>query len=555
MNKEKFWLKSYPSNIPTEIEIASSSIDEEFEKSIEPFHHQTAFENFGQKISFAQWKNLSLSFASYLQNHCHLQKGDKIAVQIPNLLQTPIVIMGALKAGLTLVNLNPLYTSRETKEILQDAKPKAMIVFSASASRLEEILDDCPIPHIIVTEIGDLFPPLKRWLFYIVTHFVKKIIPAYRLSSAVRFNKALALGKKADFKKIALEKNDIAFLQYTGGTTGSPKGAILSHGNILSNLLQCKAWMSPYLNYGKEISITALPLYHIFALTVNLLLLPFYGSHSILITNPRDTKNFIRLLKKTKKFTVFVGVNSLFKLLLNQKDFHDLDFFTLKCCIAGGASVEKSVFDNWLKATKTPLIEGYGLTEASPVVSCNILDQPVSGSCGLPFPSTLVRIMDQKGRALSPGQAGELEVKGPQVMQGYWNKPDETKKVLDENGWLKTGDIAQINPNGWIHILDRKKDMILVSGFNVYPNEIESILSLHQKIKNSAVIGVPDSESGEAPKAFIVKQDSSLTKEEVQLYLKQNLTGYKIPKHIEFREELPHSHVGKVLRRKLQSPS
>lgn len=550
---EKFWHKNYPSNIPKEIKVKNHSIYAEFEEHTKTFGSKTAFENFEQKISFNDWRTLSSDFASYLQNHCHLKKGDRIAIQIPNLLQSPIVIMGALQAGLVVVNINPLYTAREMKEILKDAQVQAIVIFSHSAHNLEQIISNIPIPNIIVTDLGDLFSNFKRFLFFFITHYIKKMVPPFKLPASISLRKALKIGSNYTFKKVPIQKEDYAFLQYTGGTTGSPKGAILTQNNILSNLTQCRAWMVPYLKRGKEISITALPFYHIFALTINLLLLPFYGAHSILITNPRDVKNFISLLRKNKTWSIFVGVNSLFKLLLNQKQFHTLNFNSLQYCIAGGASVEKSVFDRWLKTTQVPLVEGYGLTEASPVISCNILNQPLSGTCGLPLPSTHVRIVDDQGHVLGPGQVGELQTQGPQVMKGYWNHHEETKNVLDSQGWLKTGDIAQIDKKGYIKILDRKKDMILVSGFNVYPNEIENILSLHPKIKNSAVIGVKDEHSAEVPKAFIVKKDPLLTKEEVISYCKKNLVAYKIPKHIEFKETLPHSHVGKVLRRELKN--
>ena len=544
------WLKSYPPEIPHTIQIQSSSLVEEFEKSILEFSSKTAFKNYGETLSFKEWAEKSLHFASYLQNDLQLKKGDRIAIQIPNLLQSPIAIMGALKAGLTIVNLNPLYTAREIDAILKDAEVQAILIFSHSACHLEKV--SFPLPPIIVTDLEDLFSPFKKVLFYIITRWVKKMVKPFHLPKAETFKSALKKGAGHSFKKVNIQKKDTAFLQYTGGTTGSPKGAVLSHENLLSNVAQSRAWMAPYLKKGGEISITALPLYHIFALTVNFFLLSFYGAESILVTNPRDVKNFVRLLKKEKGWSVFVGVNALFKLLLNTPGFSNLNFSSLQCCIAGGAAVESSVFDQWKKITKTPLVEGYGLTEASPVVSCNLIKQPKKGSCGLPFPSTKVRIVDPHNKEQPPGQIGELQVKGPQVMQGYFKHEKETGNVFDEEGWLKTGDIARIDEEGFIHILDRKKDMILVSGFNVYPSEIEDLLSLHLKIKSSAVIGVPDEKSGEAPKAFIVKKDDSLTKEEVFSYLKENLTAYKRPQSIEFRDELPHSHVGKVLRRSLK---
>ena len=544
------WLKNYPKEIPQEISIQSSSLYEEFKKNTQEFKNQTAFTNYGTAISFKDWDEKTTAFASFLQNECGLKKGDPIAIQMPNLLQTPIAVMGALKAGLIVVNINPLYTPREMKEILQDSKARAVLIFSHKAHFLEQILSEVFVEHIIITNLGDLFPPVKRFLFYLLTHVIKKLAPAHKLA-CVSFAGALKKGRTVEFKPVNLQPEDTAFLQYTGGTTGKPKGAVLTHRNILSNFKQCQAWMTPYLKKGKETAVIALPLYHIFALTINLFVLPFYGARSLLVTNPRDVKNFIRLLSK-EKWTIFTGVNALFKLLLNQKEFNRIDFSSLKYCIAGGSAVEQSVHDQWLKTTKTPLTEGYGLTEASPVVSCNLLDRQKIKTCGLPFPSTHVRVVNSKGEELPLGAVGEVQVQGPQVMQGYWSKKEETKNVLDEKGWLSTGDIGKIDENGYITLLDRKKDMILVSGFNVYPNEIEDILSQHFKVKTAAVIGVSDEHSGEAPKAFIVKKDESLTKEELLSFCKKELTGYKIPKHIEFRQSLPLSPVGKVLRRKLK---
>ena len=549
---EKIWLKNYPKSIPHDIKVQQTSIYSEFEKCSSHFLQQTAFENYGQKMSFEEWRQKTKAWAGFLTHHCQLKKGDRIALQIPNLLQTPIAVMGALQAGLVVVNINPLYTSRELKEILMDAQVQAILIFSHSAHKLQEIFNEVSIPHIIVTDLGDLFSWPKRWFFYCMTRYIKKMVRPYHFPLWTSFSKALKKGSLSPTSKIPLQLNDLAFLQYTGGTTGQPKGAMLTHGNILSNVEQGRAWMTPFLKEGKEVSIIALPLYHIFALTINLFILPFYGAYSVLITNPRDVKSFIRTLKKLKTFSVFVGVNSLFKLLLNQKKFKNLSFQSLKVCIAGGASVESSVYDQWLKVTKSPLIEGYGLTEASPVVSCNILSKPQKGTCGFPFPSTEVRVTNSQSQEMGINQTGELEVRGPQVMQGYWNKPKATEDVMNKQGWLKTGDLAQISSEGMISIVDRKKDMILVSGFNVYPNEIEDVLSSHPKVRQSAVIGVPDPHSAEVPKAFIVKSDPRLTQEEILSFCKKNLTSYKIPKHIEFRDHLPLSNIGKVLRRKLR---
>ncbi len=546
---EKIWLKNYPQDIPHEIRVTSQSIIQEFETAVQKYDSKTAFTNYGESLSFNQWSKYSNHLAAFFQKH--LQKGDRIAIMLPNTLQFSVAVMAALQAGLVIVNINPLYTPRELKYILKDAEVKALLIFSHSAHTFSELVHstntDISVPLVIVSQLGDLFSPFKRSLFYVITKFIKKMKPYH--FKHISFRKALKQGAFLPLKKI---HNDLAFLQYTGGTTGTPKGAMLTQQNILSNLEQCRAWMHPFLNEGQETSVVALPLYHIFALMVNLLVLPLYGSHSILVTNPRDTGPFIQLLKKTKDWSVFTGVNALFKLLLNQEEFKEIDFTNLKVCIAGGTSVESSVYKKWIETTGTALVEGYGLTETSPVVSCNIIPAPAQGHCGCPFPSTHIRIVDLNGKTLEIGQEGELYVKGPQVMQGYWNKPNETSQVLDSEGWLKTGDIAMLTKEGYLQILDRKKDMILVSGFNVFPNEIEQILSEHPKIKSSAVIGVPDEHSFQAPKAFIVKKEPDLDTEEVETFLRKNLVAYKIPKYIEFVDELPLSYVGKVLRRSLR---
>ena len=544
---KKIWLENYPQNIPHEIHVTSPSIIQEFETAVQKYNSKIAFTNYEESLSFNQWSEYSNHLTSFFQQN--LQTGDRIAIMLPNTLQFPVAVMAALQAGLVVVNINPLYTPRELKHILKDAEVKALLILAHSAHTFSELVSekDLDIPLVIVTQLGDLFSPWKRSLFYIITKFIKKMKPYH--FKHISFRKALKQGSTLKLKK---RHHDLAFLQYTGGTTGTPKGAMLTHQNILSNLEQCRAWMHPFLNEGQETSVAALPLYHIFALMVNLLVLPLYGSHSILVTNPRDTKPFIQLLKKTTNWSIFTGVNALFKLLLNQEDFKEIDFTNLKVCIAGGTSVEPSVYNRWLETTGTALVEGYGLTEASPVVSCNIISTPVQGHCGCPFPSTNIRIVDDNGNILNIEQEGELHVQGPQVMQGYWNNQKETSQVLDAEGWLKTGDVAMLTKDGYLQILDRKKDMILVSGFNVFPNEIEQILSEHPKIKDSAVIGVPDEHSFQKPKAFIVKKEPDLDLEEVKIFLRKNLVAYKIPKYIEFVDELPLSYVGKVLRRSLR---
>ena len=543
---EKVWLNNYPQDIPHDISVTGKSISQEFLQAVQKYNSKTAFTNYDESLSFSQWSKHSQNLSAFFQKH--LKKGDRIAIMLPNTLQFPAAVMAALRAGLVVVNINPLYTPRELKHILKDSSAKALLIFSHSAHTFSQIQKECPVPLVIVSQLGDLFSPLKRFFFTLVTRFVKKAKPYH--FKHISFRKALQQGRSLPFKEI---HHDLAFLQYTGGTTGTPKGAMLTQNNILSNLEQCRAWMHPFLNESQETLVTALPMYHIFALMVNLLVLPFYGSRSILVTNPREVDSFVQLLKKTKDWSVFTGVNALFKLLLDHEKFKDIDFTNLKVCIAGGAPVESSVYKRWLDATGAALVEGYGLTEASPVVSCNIISEPVQGHCGCPFPSTDIRIVNSSGK--TDEQAGELHVKGPQVMKGYWNNQKETSQTLDAEGWLKTGDIACLTKEGFLKILDRKKDMMLVSGFNVFPNEIEQVLSEHPKVKSSAVIGVPDEHSGQAPKAFIVKKEPDLNREELKTFLRKNLVAYKIPKYIEFVDELPLSYVGKVLRRSLRNNS
>ena len=542
---KRIWLQHYPSEIPHDIENITQPITQNFKECFQKYSHQTAFENYGVKISFQKWNELSDAWASYLTNHCSLKKGDRVAIQMPNTLQLPIAVLGVLKAGLVVVNVNPLYTARELEQILSDSEAKALLIFSHSAHLLNQI--STPPAHIIVSDLEDLFSPTKKILFKIILK-LKKMIPPY--PRKISLLKALEKGKSIPFQEQNIQLEDLAFLQYTGGTTGSPKGAILTHRNIASNWRQCLAWMKPFLKDGKEFVIAPLPLYHIFALMLNVFLLPLYGAHTVLITNPRDKKTFIQTLKKYQNtFTVFLGVNALFKMLVNEETFSSLKLSKLKHCIAGGTAVETFVYNKWKELTNVPIVEGYGLTEASPVVSCNILSQATSQTCGYPLPSTQIRVTQE---GVGVNQEGELEIQGPQVMKGYWKKDKETHLVLSSDGWLKTGDIVKINDRGMIHILDRKKDMILVSGFNVFPNEIENIISEHPQVENVAVVAFPDPKSKEVPKAFIVRKNDQLTEEEVIEFCRKSLTAYKIPKYIEFVESLPHSTVGKVLRRKLK---
>lgn len=547
---EKIWLKHYPAGVPWDIDADQyPSINAVLAESCQRFRDRSGYYHMGKTITFGELDQLSSQFASYLQQQ-GLKKGDRIALQMPNVLQYPVAMFGALKAGLIVVNTNPLYTPREMRHQFQDSGVKAIVIMANFASHLQEVIKDTEIKTVIVTEIGDLLG-LKGLLVNAVVKYLKKMVPPYQLPGAVSFKAALAQGAGKPYTPVAVESSDIAFLQYTGGTTGVSKGAILTHRNVIANMQQNYAWMSARLKEGEETVITALPLYHIFSLTVNCLTFMRYGGMNVLITNPRDIPAFIKDLSKTP-FTVITGVNTLFNALMNHPDFAKLDFSRLKTTVGGAMAVQKAVAERWQAITKTPLIEGYGLTEASPVISCNpIVGGEQIGTIGLPFPSTDVKIVDEAGQEVPLGEAGELCAKGPQVMAGYWQRPDETAKVL-QDGWLHTGDMAVMEPSGFLRIVDRKKDMILVSGFNVYPNEVEDVIAQMPQVLEVAVIGLPDEKSGETIKAVIVKKDQALTAEAVIAHCRENLTGYKVPKHVEFRTELPKTNVGKILRRALR---
>jgi long-chain acyl-CoA synthetase len=549
---EKIWLKSYPKNVPAYVDTeVYRSLVHMLEESFQKFSDRPAFANMGKILTFSEIDRLSQDFASYLQKGLGLKKGDRIGIQMPNLLQYPVVMFGALRAGLVVVNTNPLYTPREMQHQFNDAGVKAVVIVANFAKNLEEIFPNVVVKNVIVTEIGDLLGFPKSFLVNSVIKYVKKMVPQYTIPGAISFREALAKGRTLKFDPVDIELDDLAFLQYTGGTTGISKGAMLLHRNICANLLQTSAWMSPRLIPGEEVVITALPLYHIFSLTVNCLTFMRCGGLNVLITNPKDIPGFIKELQKWK-FTVFTGVNTLFNALLNHPAFSRLDFSKLKISVGGGMAVQTSVAEKWKRVTGSPLVEGYGLTECSPVISCNPIDGSERlGTIGLPFPSTDVSIRDDDGNEVPLDQPGEICVKGPQVMAGYWQRPDETEKVL-KDGWLYTGDIGVMSQDGFIKIVDRKKDMILVSGFNVYPNEIEDVIASHPGVLEVAAIGVPDEKSGEAVKVFVVKRDPGLTVEALIEYCKKRLTAYKQPKFIEFRNELPKTNVGKILRRALR---
>lgn len=549
---DKIWLKRYPTGVPETIDPDRfNSLVDIFEQSIQQFGDKVAFINMDTEMTFNELDVLSRHFAAFLQQR-GLKKGDAFAIMMPNLLQYPVALFGALRAGLTVVNVNPLYTPRELKHQLVDANVKAIVILENFAHTLQKVEDCVPVEQVFVAAIGDLIPAPKRWLVNAVVRHVKKMVPAYQLQHTTSFRASLKQGEKLSYQRPEIMGDDLAFLQYTGGTTGLAKGAMLSHRNMVANLEMVSALVAPLVNDGEETVVTALPLYHIFALTANCLTFLKHGGQNLLITNPRDMKGFVKELSKYP-FSIIAGVNTLFNGLLNTEGFKDLDFSHLKIALGGGMAVQRAVAENWQRVTKSRLLEGYGLTECSPVVTVNPTDiEEYNGTIGLPLPSTDVRIVDtETGEVLPQGEAGELQVKGPQVMVGYLNRPDETAQVM-KDGWFATGDIGVMDSDGFFRIVDRKKDMILVSGFNVYPNEIEDVIAGHPKVLEVAAVGVPHDASGEQVKLFVVRKESSLTEKELIQYARENLTGYKVPKLVEFRDELPKSNVGKILRRELR---
>lgn len=546
------WVKRYPEGIPAEIgNLEYSSLLEMFEDCFDKYADQVAFVNMGKSITYRELDVYSRNFAAFLQNKFGLNKGDTIAIQMPNLLQYPIALIGALRAGLIVVNTNPLYTPREMAHQFTDAKVKAVVIVSNFACNLEKIKEQTGIKNIVVSDLGDMLGGFKKTLVNFVVKYIKKMVPAYNLPEAIKFNDTLKMGNSLDYTKPEIGEGDLAFLQYTGGTTGVSKGAQLSHKNMVAHTQQINLWFKPLLQEGvTETMITAIPMYHIFALAVNGIFMFRIGAKNVLITNPRDMPGFVKELKK-HTFTLMTGVNTLFNGLLNQDDFKTVDFSKLKGSIGGGMAVQDVVAKKWKEITKSPLVEGYGLSETSPVLSCNPLDgSHKMGTIGLPTPSTEMAVFDEKGTKLADGEVGEICARGPQVMSGYWGRPNDN--VFFEGGWFRTGDMGQMDEQGFFKIVDRKKDMINVSGFNVYPNEIENVVANHPKVLEVAAIGVPDKRSTEAVKIFVVKSDDSLTKEELNAYCDENLTAYKTPKYIEFKEELPKSNVGKILRRELR---
>jgi len=552
MSNERPWLKHYPDGVPAEIDINQyPSVVAVLEEAFERFRERPAFASFGKKLSYGQIDAMSKQFAGYLTGELKLVKGDRIAIMMPNVLQYPIALFAALRAGLIVVNTNPMYTARELKHQLEDSGAKAIVVLDNFAATLQQVVAETEVKHIVTTGIGDLLG-LKGVLVNFVVKNVKKLVPAFSLPQAVRFKDALSRGAAHTVKTPEIGHDDIAFLQYTGGTTGVAKGAMLTHGNMVANMLQAGSWIGSNLRPGQEVVITALPLYHIFSLTANGLVFMRLGGLSWLITNPRDMPGFVKELKASG-FTALTGVNTLFNGLLNTAGFAELDFSRLHLSLGGGMAVQRAVAERWKKVTGCTLVEAYGLTETSPAACINPLDlKDYNGSIGLPISSTDAAIWSEDNQPLPVGEAGELMIHGPQVMKGYWQRPDETIKVLGSDGWLHTGDIAKMDENGYFYIVDRKKDMILVSGFNVYPNEVEDAVMQHPGVAEVAAIGMPDEHSGEVVKIFVVRKDPNLTVEELKQFCKENLTGYKRPKVIEFRDALPKSNVGKILRRELR---
>ncbi|ERL62838.1 long-chain-fatty-acid--CoA ligase [Piscirickettsia salmonis] len=554
MFMDKPWLSEYPPGALTDIDPSQySSLVQMYEEACKTYQGRPAFSCHFFSLSYEKIYQLSSDFAAFLQHELKLVPGDRFAIQLPNLLQYPVVLFGALQAGLTVVNLNPLYTTRELEEVLEDAKPKAMVVLENFASKLQDIYQQTSLQHIIVTAVGDLYPFVKKQLVNFVVRHVKRTVPAWSIAPALCLSDALRQGESYTLLPVRLDAECLAFLQYTGGTTGHPKGVMLSHRNIIANLLQAKAWIGQDLRGGQEVMITALPLYHIFALLANLFLFVMLGGLNVLIPNPRDLKDFLNVLAKTP-FTGITGVNTLYDALLHQKSFHELDFSHLRVAIAGGMSLQQKVAEQWQQVTGKPIVEGYGLSETSPLVTLNPLQQTgFTGSIGLPVASTEVKICSEQGETLGVRDIGEICVRGPQVMQGYWQNEHATQLALDDEGWFKTGDIAYCDERGYFYIVDRLKDIIVVSGFNVYPAEVENIIMELAPVREVAAVGVNSEQSGEQIKVYIVLNEGDLlTEDEVKAHCTQQLTAYKQPKIIEFIDELPKTVVGKVLRRALR---
>ncbi|NLA66959.1 MAG: long-chain fatty acid--CoA ligase [Gammaproteobacteria bacterium] len=550
---ERPWLANYPEGIPAEIDADEyPSIPALLQEAIDKYRDQPAFSNMGVSITYGELDELSNRFAAYLLGELRLKKGDRVAIMMPNCLQYPIATFGVLRAGLVVVNTNPMYTPRELRHQLVDSGARVILVMDNFGHVVEKVLADSSVEKVITTGLGDMLGFPKGAIVNFVVRHLKKMVPDYAIPGAIRFRDALAAGARHPAPAVEIDREDIAFLQYTGGTTGVAKGAMLTHRNLVANMQQASAWVSKQAKPGREVIVTALPLYHIFALTANGLVFTKFGAKNILITNPRDMPGFVKELKR-EPFTAITGVNTLFNGLLNTRGFEDVDFSQLRLTLGGGMAVQRSVAERWKKVTGVTLVEAYGLTETAPAACINPMDlAEYNGSIGLPVPSTDACIKDEAGNMLPVGEVGELCIKGPQVMRGYWNRPEDTAAAIDSDGWLHTGDMARMDEGGFFYIVDRKKDMILVSGFNVYPNEIEDVIAMMPGVLEVAAVGVPDEKSGEAVKLVIVKKDPSLTAEQVKAHARAELTGYKQPRYIEFRDELPKTNVGKILRRELR---
>jgi long-chain acyl-CoA synthetase len=547
------WLSQYPPGVPAQVDIdACASLKDMLASSCARFGESPAYSSMGTTLSFRQLDEASRAFAAWLQTEARLKRGDRVALMLPNLLQYPVALFGVLRAGMVVVNVNPLYTPRELKHQLDDSGAVAIVVLENFAHTLADVIGSTTVRTVITTQVGDLLPPVKRWLTNAVVKHVKKLVPSWRLDAAVDFRQVLAAGRARTFDEVTLGHNDLAFLQYTGGTTGVAKGAMLSHGNMVANVLQVAAWIGPGMKDGAETLVIPLPLYHVFALTGAL---SFFstGTQTVLVANPRDLPAFIEVLKASRPSAI-IGVNTLFRALLDAPGFADVDLGRLKLAVAGGMAVQQTVARRWKQATGVPLVEGYGLTESAPVAIANPVNiAEWSGGIGVPLPSTDAAIVDGSGRPLPPGEVGEIALRGPQVMKGYWNRPEDTAQVLRPDGWLLTGDMGTMDDCGSFRLTDRKKDMIVVSGFKVFPNEIEDVLALHPGVLEAAVVGVPDERAGEAVKAVVVRKDPALNETDLLAHCRLHLTGYKVPRIVEFRAEpLPKTNIGKTLRRELR---
>ncbi|MCP3679283.1 MAG: AMP-binding protein [Gammaproteobacteria bacterium] len=551
---EKVWLKQYQTGVPAEINNSTwHSLVEMFEQSVKQFGDKPAFRNFSSTLTYREVDQHALNLSTYLQSELGLKKGDRIALMLPNLLQYPVAFFAALRAGLVVVNINPMCKAAELSKQLDKTGASVMIVLANFADTVEQALAHSPLKRVIITEVGDCFISYKRMVTEVLTKYVRRMIPKYKILIATAFRQALAQGAAGRYRAVELDRDDVALLQFTGGTTGEMKAAMLTHGSLLGNIHQLLAWVKPIAKVGEEAIITPLPLYHIFSLLVNMLLFIPLGGLNLLVTNPRDIPSLIKVFRR-EHFTAITGVNTLFNALMHHSDFDKIDFEPMHLAISGGMATQHAVAQKWQELTERPLLQGYGLTEASPVVAVPPLDsENYNGSIGVPLPSTDVKIIDSDGDEMPLGEPGELCIHGPQVMKGYWRSSKETQEVLSPRGWLKTGDIVRMDEKGFLYIVDRKKDMIIVSGFNVYPNEVEDVLAEHPGIKEVAIVGMAgEKESGEKVAAYIVKESDELTKEEITAFCREKLSDYKRPRYIEFCDDLPKNEVGKVLRRELK---